>query len=341
MAVSLKEVAGRAGLSQSTVSQILNRRPNDFSSEETRKRVFAIARELGYKQNFGYKVLRGDKTHTVAILVSQPRLLDEEHCQVLINKLILLSNKRGFVAYWNMLAKTVAINVETVKELLNRGVEHFIFIGEPFGLNEMVAEITAQNRNWITYGTFSGDNTGRNINSDSIAGTRMVLEYFLENGLADFKMLLPDTRNERARALNEAFPDKTPAALAEKYIFLYHNSIEWIDNIDLARFSAQTAYDATAQLMVEFPQTQAIFYLSDYFALGGVQWLFKHGYKTGKDIVVAGYNNIWAVREHVLPIISVEHDITKIANLLIENLEHREPVSVKVKTRLIVRKADY
>lgn len=58
MAGMLKIIAERAGLSQSTVSQILNRKANDFSSEETRQRVFALASELGYKQNFGHKLLR-------------------------------------------------------------------------------------------------------------------------------------------------------------------------------------------------------------------------------------------------------------------------------------------
>lgn len=47
MAGMLKIIAERAGLSQSTVSQILNRKANDFSSEETRQRVFALASELG------------------------------------------------------------------------------------------------------------------------------------------------------------------------------------------------------------------------------------------------------------------------------------------------------
>ena len=74
MAGMLKIIAERAGLSQSTVSQILNRKANDFSSEETRQRVFALASELGYKQNFGHKLLRGDKTRTVGVLLGMHRI---------------------------------------------------------------------------------------------------------------------------------------------------------------------------------------------------------------------------------------------------------------------------
>ena len=78
MAGMLKIIAERAGLSQSTVSQILNRKANDFSSEETRQRVFALASELGYKQNFGHKLLRGDKTRTVGVLLGMHRITLEE-----------------------------------------------------------------------------------------------------------------------------------------------------------------------------------------------------------------------------------------------------------------------
>ena len=85
MAVTLKMIAERAGLSQSTVSQILNRKANDFSSEKTRQMVFQLANDLGYKQKFGHKLLRGDKTGTVAILLGMNRVALEEQVQALTN----------------------------------------------------------------------------------------------------------------------------------------------------------------------------------------------------------------------------------------------------------------
>lgn len=55
---------------------------------------FSIARELGYKQKFGHKLLRGEKTKTVAIVLSMQRLILEEQNQRLV--LLLLDKfERG------------------------------------------------------------------------------------------------------------------------------------------------------------------------------------------------------------------------------------------------------
>ena len=83
MAATLKTISERVGISQAAVSMILNRSSKDISSQATRDKVFAIAKELNYKQKFGHKLLRGDKTHAAVILISIKRLLMEEPIQQL------------------------------------------------------------------------------------------------------------------------------------------------------------------------------------------------------------------------------------------------------------------
>ena len=153
MAGTLKIIAERAGLSQSTVSQILNRRSNDFSSERTRQRVFSLAHELGYKQNFGHKLLRGDKTHTAAILLSMHRIGLEELIQALIIRLLDQLENKGYGAYLVTLADTAEKNLETVKELITRGVDSFMFLGHPVGAELLETYIFEQKRTLIGYGT--------------------------------------------------------------------------------------------------------------------------------------------------------------------------------------------
>ena len=130
MATTLKIIAERAGLSQSTVSQILNRKANDFSSEKTRQMVFDIANELGYKQKFGHKLLRGDKTHTVAILLGMHRVGLEEQVQALILQLLDRLENKNYGAYLVTLSDNVSKNLETIKELHNTHLqEHFLHNG--------------------------------------------------------------------------------------------------------------------------------------------------------------------------------------------------------------------
>jgi len=58
--VTMKEVAAAAGVTQSTVSRVLNDAPGRIAvSAKTRERVLAVARELGYRPHPGARSLRG------------------------------------------------------------------------------------------------------------------------------------------------------------------------------------------------------------------------------------------------------------------------------------------
>ena len=63
--VSMAEVALAAGVSQQTVSRVVNGRPN--VSEKTRKRVLAAIRDLGFRPNFAGKSLRSGRYNSLGL----------------------------------------------------------------------------------------------------------------------------------------------------------------------------------------------------------------------------------------------------------------------------------
>ena len=70
-AVTMRDVARAAGVSQSTVSRVLT--PTSTSlpiNEATRRRVLAKVKELGYHPNQYARSLRGKKSHMLAIMVA-------------------------------------------------------------------------------------------------------------------------------------------------------------------------------------------------------------------------------------------------------------------------------
>ena len=66
MAVTLRDVAARAGVSAITVSRALNN--SGYVSQETRARVLAVADELNYVPNAVASSLRSNKTQLFALL---------------------------------------------------------------------------------------------------------------------------------------------------------------------------------------------------------------------------------------------------------------------------------
>lgn len=67
MRVTLRQVAERAGLSVSTVSQVLGSRPEAFAPD-TRERVMAAVRALGYRHNRAAQALVTGRSRLVALL---------------------------------------------------------------------------------------------------------------------------------------------------------------------------------------------------------------------------------------------------------------------------------
>ena len=63
MAVGIKDIARLAGVSPSTVSNVLNSRKN--VSEETRQRVLAICQEQNYEVNLASRALRNGESRTI------------------------------------------------------------------------------------------------------------------------------------------------------------------------------------------------------------------------------------------------------------------------------------
>lgn len=66
---TLHDVASKAGVAVSTVSSILNERPDSWSSQETRDRVFAAARALHYKPNRMARALRLNRFQAATLVV--------------------------------------------------------------------------------------------------------------------------------------------------------------------------------------------------------------------------------------------------------------------------------
>ena len=66
--VGIRDVAEAAGVSVTTVSHVLNNTPHTRTSEETKERVRAAAKELGYGPNRLARALRTQRSGLIGLL---------------------------------------------------------------------------------------------------------------------------------------------------------------------------------------------------------------------------------------------------------------------------------
>lgn len=67
----MKDVAKRAGVSQATVSYVLNRSDSESIAPETRERVEAAARELGYRPNVAARSIRTQRSNLIGLVTDE------------------------------------------------------------------------------------------------------------------------------------------------------------------------------------------------------------------------------------------------------------------------------
>ena len=320
MIATIKSIAAEANISHQAVSAVLNNKTNCRVSPATRERILRIAREKGYRTNFGYKLMQGQATETVAIVISMRQMEHEEFVQEMVMKLMGRFNELGYATYLNnRMTRDPLRNVEQIQDLIRRGAQSFLFFGTPFGYREITAELRRQR---CTFVGFKSE-FERNLHVDSRRGTLKMLAFLRERIGNDFRLLLPapleqtpGTLRSRFDALPVLFPELPLEELSARYVTALP-PLAW-EEPDFISQMYRNAYLGTEQVMREKHPPQALMFLSDNYALGGAAWLHEHGYRVGRDILVSGYNNTQAVRSSVLPILSAEHPQERIIEILLE-----------------------
>lgn len=327
--VGLKDIAREAGVAVPTVSLVLNDRTNTFISQATRERVKAIAMRLHYRPKFSHMLIHGRETATVAIIITEATHRADEHIKSLVLLLIERLEREGYSSYTVTLAGNAT---ERVRDLIDRGCGGFVVIGVLDHADTLVAFFRENHVRYIGYNS----TLDRNIISDTPAAVEMLLRYFIEKGRT-FKMIIDEERemyapNSRFRGLKRVYPEIQDDVLRERYVFPLR-LITRSDSID----QFMSGYETTRALFGAYPEVNALFYLTDIYALGGTKWLIENGSAVGRDVLVAGFNNTDAVKYYAAPISSGDQNLPCIAAALTDYLFRDNPCEVKIKPLVHLR----
>lgn len=94
--VTIKDVAKAAGVSIATVSYVLNNKPGQSISEDTRKKVLQFANLLGYECNIMAKYLATGKTNTIAAVVKDIKPFAAHYYLKLLTELSRILQRRNY-----------------------------------------------------------------------------------------------------------------------------------------------------------------------------------------------------------------------------------------------------
>lgn len=323
MPATIKSIAAEAGVSYQAVSAVLNGKTNCRVSPQRREEILRIARESGYRPNFGYKLMRGKATHTVAIVSGMRKLETEEHIRELLLKLMQELNRRGYSTYFNnMMTPDADNNLREIQNLITRGTDHFIFIGSPVGHKEIEAELLKNKRTFIGWCSYFS----RTLQSPSYDASAEIMRFLMAQ-TGEIPLLIQPAPNginsTRYRALQTILEENAILSSIDDYI-IGTSELEWEEK-DFNAKAFELGYKSTEIAFARDRKPKALAYFTDNFALGGVAWCYEHNIKIGKDVFLSGFNNIEAIRTSPFPVASAEHPVSDAIEILLEQMDKNQP----------------
>jgi LacI family transcriptional regulator len=312
-AASIKDVAAHAGVSVGTVSNVLNR--PERVAEDTRNRVQAAIKALGFVRNEPARQLRAGRSRTIGLLVldaANPFFADvsrgAEEAAAKAGLAVILCNSGQDAAketsYLNLMAE------QRVQGLLLTPVD-----ADPIRLARLVERgmpVVLLDRRADGDGMCS-------VSVDDVSGGELALTHLLEIGhervafvggpttIAQVKDRRAGARNALTRAGRD--PD----------------SLLCIDTASMTVAAGREAGERLGGLPASRRPT-AVFCANDLLALGLLQELIRQGLDVPNDIAIVGYDDIEFAGAAAVPLTSVRqprHLLGKAAaELLLEETQN-------------------
>ncbi|MBP1654736.1 MAG: rbsR, partial [Bacteroidetes bacterium] len=179
VAITLKDIAQKSGLSVSIVSRVLNRKSEKYRiSAETERRVLKTARELNYRPNQLARGLRLKKTHTVGLIAPD---LSNPFFAAIIKSAQSVAHRLGYSLVVCDTDENLQLEMEHVNLLHSKGVDGLIVL--PVGQRSSHFEFLVRQSVPLVIVDRVFDQLATNtVVIDNRTGAREAVEYLIRNG---------------------------------------------------------------------------------------------------------------------------------------------------------------
>jgi len=275
MAITIRDVAEKAGVSVTTVSRTLNNR--GYISDETRKKISDAIRELDYSPNQLARSLYNAKTQIIGLVV--PSI-----CHPFFAQITQLVEHRLYHLGYHILLCTTEGNPgqeSNIFDILRQHRVDGIIIGSPCLSDQDYAKIN------IPIVSFDTHMQGANVSvaANHALGGRMAAQALLKGGCKRVLQIVGDlSAKTDAGKRHQAFMEEMMSAGCE---CISMPTVNNFTNLCASRGIVERVFD-------QYPDIDAYFG-TDLNAVGIIQSAQKRGLSIPGDIQVVGYDGSDAV----------------------------------------------
>lgn len=340
MAVTLKDVAKRAGVSVSTASVVIRRDPKLSINVNTRKRVLAAARELNYAPNMHARLLSGGRSRLIGLTVLDDYGELTYTKQRLIQRLI---SDRGYESVLRDAGTNGTDHADCIQDFLRSRAEGVIAVQGFKGLNaESLRQLHSNNIPVVSLGDNENSEYISTVTVDIHKGAYLAVKHLTDLGHQKIGILLSATaaRSISSRILGSA------AALTEAGI--PQEPSLWAElPPDMSPATFAGGYDCAKSLLHRRPDVTAMFCSNDEVAIGAIKAINELGLRVPEDISVVGFDDLPMSAYLQVPLTTIAQPaddvVRECVDMLFRHIDAPEPLNgpshSMLEPTLVVRKS--
>lgn len=327
----LEDLAVIAGVSIATVSRALNN--SSAVNDETKRRVWKIAREQNYHFRPSMPALLSGAAATIAVVIPTPPNRPSQGQDPFFHELVGGIGEAARDAGCDVVISHLAPNNhEDLASLMaaNRS-DGVIFVGQSL-LHEKFNRLADAERRFIVWGAELPGQKYCSIGSDNMRGGTRATSHLLNLGRRQIAFF-GDT--EAPQVLQRY----------EGYIEAHRRTGLAVDpELTVpATFEIESAEAAVNMLLERGIAFDGIFAASDLIALGVIRSLLKAGVSIPGDVSIVGYDNLRLAAYCHPSLTTISQDMAKAGRMMVSKLlastENGQMRSERLPTELIVRES--
>lgn len=299
--VTIRDVAERAGISITTVSQILNNKGERFS-EETKQRVLKARDALGYEPNYFARGLGGQSGNSIGVVI--PDIMNPFFASLVVSIEAAAIPRGYFPQVFSV--NGFHENIDYFIEQFSSGTQKGLILAAPGASSEIVSRLSADSLPMV----FTDQ-------ADVLDRGDMVLINELEAG----DILASHLLAEGHRRIAIVLPKQMATNLVKRYEGYERAFARYGLAIDKALVFHEEFSPAGGRHAVESivkTDATAIISINDDVATGIYRGLMLHGKKIPGDYSVVGFDNISQSHYMTPPLTTIAQPIQEIGTQIVK-----------------------
>lgn len=334
MAVTLRDVAKKAGYSVTTVSRALN--GFDDVNEDTRRHIEDVARDLGYTPNLAARHLKTRRANTLGFVVpAAAERVNEPFFTELLSALSVEAARHGY----DLLISAQAPDdheLDTHRRLAQSGRVDGIMLMRVRHDDPRVDLLEELDFPFVAFGRTDDPSGYAWIDVDGTAGVRAATKHLLDQGHTRIAYISGPPQysfvQRRQRGYEEALRD-AGIPLDDDLIVSVEHLVE------------RDGYEAAKKLLSHDERPSAIVAATDLVAYGAMRAVHTAGLTVGRDVAMVGFDGLASSAYTTPPLTTVRQSITDIGHRLVDMLlsiiemgDSRQP-QILLEPSLVVRES--